>query len=1035
MDTATLIGQVSDPFDSVVAAARVELVDLDRNTKQHAQTNTSGVYAFSNIKPGHYRLVVSAPGYKTAVLPRVSIYVQENIQQDFRMAAGPSPETVIMRANGTPVEITGAATTVVDQPLVRDLPLNGRSFQTLFQLTPGVVIAATNFASQGQFSVNGQRTNTNYFIVDGVSANVGIAAGVSPGQTAGGSLPAVTTFGGTNSLVSTDDVQEFAVLTSSYSAQFGRVPGGQVSVVTRSGNNTIHGSVFDYLRNDAFDANDWFSNRDNLKRAALRQNDYGGVIGGPLRRESTFFFLSYEDLRLRQPSSEETDVPALTVRHLAPPFLQPLLNAYPLPNGPEEGNGFARAKYSFSNPSSLDTGSIRIDHRIGEVVSVFGRYDQSVSEHQERGSALDSLSTVTESRFGLRTLTGAITYRISSKWMNDLRVNWSESSTASNDHLDTLGGAIPLLPEFGLSSFSDPQHGLFQFISAINARHAGLSVGNNAANSQRQFNVVDNMSLQDGNHLFRFGFDFRRLWPKIMPANYQQQDVFRDLLSALDGKASFALIGNVAGVDSRFSNYSAYIEDTWRPSDRLSIASGVRWDYNSAPYGRGSDGVRPVALDSIDTLPAFSIAPQGTPLYRAPFNNFAPRFGVAYTVRNAPGTETVIRAGVGRFYDLANVSAGDAVGAGVFPFSAKRVVIGESFPLSAADARPPELTLDSDPLSTILAFPEVLKLPQTWQWNISIQQLLQKQQSLTVSYIGSVGRRLLRTEEYLGSGATDFAELRLTTNGAYSRYDSFQVRFQRRWNTGPHILAFYALSHSLDNSSTESVFNLLNGIPSQFLDPHTDYGPSDFDIRHTATIGLDYDLPAVNIFAGLKKILSNWSVDSIALFRSTPPVNVTISRDIGFGQYDLRPDLVKGVSLYVQDQAAPGGRTINPAVVSIPSAQRQGTLGRNFFRGFSFAQVDLSIRRQFHLSDRIRLQGRLEAFNVFNRPNFGLPDGELGTVDNLGTFFPKRGFGSAQTTLGRGLQGGSAATFGSGFSPLYQIGSARSLQMAIKLEF
>jgi hypothetical protein len=1035
MDTATLLGNVFDSSGKVIAGARIELVDLDHSTRQYSQTNRSGIYVFPNTKPGHYRLTVSAAGYTTATLPQITIYVQDDIQQNFRMTSGSPLESVTIQANGTPLETTGAVVTVVEQHLVNELPLNGRSFQTLFQLTPGVVIAPTNFASQGQFSVNGQRTDTNYFTIDGVSANLGIAAGVTPGQTAGGSLPALTTFGGTNGLVSTDDVQEFAVLTSGYSAEFGRMPGGQISVVTRSGTNEFHGKISDYLRNDAFDANDWFANKDNLKRAILRQNDYSLVVGGPLQRDTTFVFLSYEGLQLRQPSSEETDVPSLTVRRSAPIILQSILNAYPLPNGPEEGNGLARATYSFSNPSNLNTGSVRVDHHLSDFVSVFARYDQSASDHQERGAALDSLSTVTDSRFGLRTLTGAITYRISSRWMNDLRVNWSESSTASNDHLDNLGGAIPLLPGIAVSSFSDPQHGLFQFISGINARHGEVSVGSNAENSQRQLNVVDNTSLQDGNHLLRFGFDFRRLWPKIMPSNYQQQDVFTDPLSALDGRASFALVGNVVAVDSRFSNYSAYIQDTWRPSDRLSLTSGVRWDYNSAPHGRGTNGMRPVALENIDTLPTFSIAPQGTPLYRAPFNNVAPRFGIAYTVRNLPGTETVIQAGVGRFYDLADVSAGDSVGAGVFPFSAKRILIDEPFPLSPADAQPPELSLATGPLSTILAFPEVLKLPETWQWNISIQQSLRNQQLLTMSYIGSIGLRLLRTEEYLGDGTTDFAELRLTTNNAYSRYDSFQVRFQRRWITGPHILAFYALSHSLDNSSTESVFNVLNGIPSRFLDPHTDYGSSDFDIRHIATIGLDYDFPAVNGFTGLKQVLSNWSVDSIALFRSAPPVNVTISRDIGFGQYDFRPDLVNDVSLYVHDPTAPGGRAINPAAVSIPAAQRQGTLGRNFFRGFSLVQTDLSLRRQFHVSEHVRLQARVEAFNLFNRPNFGLVDGKLGILDNAGAFFAERGFGLAQTTLGRGLQGSSVAKFGSGFSPLYQIGSARSLQMVLKVEF
>jgi hypothetical protein len=387
---------------------------------------------------------------------------------------------------------------------------------------------------------------------------------------------------------------------------------------------------------------------------------------------------------------------------------------------------------------------------------------------------------------------------------------------------------------------------------------------------------------------------------------------------------------------------------------------------------------------------------------------------------------------------LGNVAAGDAIRPDYFPFSAKRILFDNHFPLTPTSAQAPGFGLTPGPLSTIAAFPFVLKLPQTWQWNISVQQSLHNEQMLTVSYVGALGLRLLRTEEYMSDpaiGSSNFAQVFLTGNSAYSNYDSLQIRFQRRWTSGPSILALYALAHSLDNASSETVFNVFNGIPARFVDPRRDYGPSDFDIRHTATIGLDYNLPAATIPSGMKQMLANWSVDSIAILRSAPPVDVTVSRNIGFGTYDFRPDLVAGVSHYLSDANGPGGRAINPAALSIPTAQRQGTLGRNFFRGFSLAQVDLSLRRQFHVSESVRLQARIEAFNLFNRPNFGLVDGNLGFVGSTGTFFPEQGFGFAKATLGRALQGGTLATFGSGFSPLYQIGSARSLQLVLKAEF
>lgn len=1033
MDTATLIGQVSDPSDSVIAAARVELVDLDRNTKQHAQTNRSGVYAFSNIKPGHYRVVVSAPGYKTAILPRVSIYVQENIQQDFRMAAGPSMENVIMLANGTPVEITGAVATVVDQTLVQDLPLNGRSFQTLFQLTPGVVIAATNFASQGQFSVNGQRTDTNYFIVDGAAANAGIAAGVFPGQSSAGALPALTAFGGTNSLVSTEDVQEFAVLTSSYSAEFGRLPGAQVSIVTRSGTDEFHGRVFDYLRNEAFDANDWFANRDHLKRAALRQNDYGAAVGGPLLKGKTFFFISYEGLRLRQPTSSESDVPSVESRNSAPLTLQPFLRAYPLPTGPDQGNDMASASYAFSNPARLDTGSVRID-RIGESLSSFVRYDNSASLRNERGAGSNSVSVLSDTEFRLQTLTAGLTFRFSANVVNDLRFNWSQSSASGTNDLDTFGGAIPFSGTITLPLGIDTHQALFQFVSAPNAQHPELSLGRNIANTQRQINIVNNTSLQVGGHVLKVGVDLRTISPKIEPPAYEQQVVSSSLDAALAGDFLFALIGTSAAVHSEFRSYSAYAEDSWRPVARLSADFGLRWDYNPAPTGRGSNGLSPVSILSNRSLPALSLAPQGTPLYRATIAHFAPRFGAAFQIRNSSQTETVIRVGAGLFYDLGYSSAGNALTGNVFPFFAQKFVPAPQFPLTSVDSAPPVSSFNS-PSAPIVGFARKLKMPFTWQWNVSVQQSFGAGQMLDLSYVGAVGTDLLRTEEYLGGqGGVPpiFSQLLLTTNAGISNYQSLQVKFQRRVNEGAHLIALYVLSHSLDNVSVDSAFN---GIPSSFLDPNRDYASSDFDIRHTASIAIDYKLPFRSTSSWLMPILSKWSVDSILILRSSPPVDVVVSRDIGFGSYDFRPDTVEGQLRYLDNPSAPGGRRINPASVSIPIEPRQGTLGRNSFRGFPLTQLDFSIGKVFQVSARLGVQVRIEAFNLFNHPNFAPPEGALGTVDSTGSLSPNKGFGLSRSTFGQGLQGGVLGSFGTGFSPLYQIGSARSLQLALKIEF
>src|SRR5678815_2255041 len=226
--------------------------------------------------------------------------------------------------------IRDRVSTVVNRTFVENLPLNGRTFQTLISLTPGVVVVVTNQFDQGQFSVNGQRADANYFTVDGVSANFGVTGFIAMMQGASGALPALSASGGTNSLVSVDAMQEFRIQTSSFAPEFGRTPGGQVSIVTRSGTNAFHGTLFEYFRNSVLDARDWFVNFNGLAKPEERLNDFGGVIGGPILKEKTFFLFSYQEERSRQPASMQTAVPDEHARGLTPVALQPYVKAYPV---------------------------------------------------------------------------------------------------------------------------------------------------------------------------------------------------------------------------------------------------------------------------------------------------------------------------------------------------------------------------------------------------------------------------------------------------------------------------------------------------------------------------------------------------------------------------------------------------------------------------------------------------------------------------------------------------------------------------------
>jgi hypothetical protein len=388
---ASLTGRITDPSKAIVVEAKIAAISISTNVRYEAVTNGSGEYYLANLPPSHYRIEIEKTGFKKLVKPDVILHVQDALEINFEMALGSVSETITVEGGAPPVNTeSGTVSTVVDRTFVENLPLNGRSFQTLITLTPGVVVTATRFDDQGQFSVNGQRTDANYFTVDGVSANFGVTGLLQMVQTASGALPALSASGGTNSLVSVDAMQEFRIQTSSFAPEFGRTPGAQVSIVTRSGSNSFHGALFEYFRNSVLDAKDWFVNLNRLAKPEERLNDFGGVFGGPVLKDKTFFFFSYEGQRLRQPSTQQSAVPDAPSRQQAPATMRPYLNAFPIANGASLGAGLAQFNSSFSNPSALDAHSIRVDQVVNSKLSFFGRYNYSPSSLGQRSPALST---------------------------------------------------------------------------------------------------------------------------------------------------------------------------------------------------------------------------------------------------------------------------------------------------------------------------------------------------------------------------------------------------------------------------------------------------------------------------------------------------------------------------------------------------------------------------------------------------------------------------------------------------------------------
>jgi hypothetical protein len=406
-------GIVLDSSGASIAGADVTVVNDATGVQYFGKSNEDGVYVVPNLPPGQYRLQVGKLGFKTIIKPDIGLNVEDALSINFTLPLGAASETVTV-LGGAPLINTdsGAVSTVIDRNFVENLPLNGRSFNALLQLTPGVVIAPSSSSDQGQFSIAGQRTSANNFLIDGVSANFGVSPEFGLGTSGTGGAQAFSAVGGTSSLASVEALQEFRIETSSFAPEFGRSPGGQVLLTTRSGTNTYHGGLYEYFRNNVLDANDWFANRAHKARAPERHNDFGGFLGGPIQTDKTFFFVSYEAARLRQPNTQIVQVPSEYARGTVPAPIAPFIDAYPQPDDRAAVSGVYTAPFtgSFSNPATLNAGSIRVDHTFNSKLTIFGRYNEAPSDTAQRTQSLNEVDT---SEVDTRTITLGTTIAVS----------------------------------------------------------------------------------------------------------------------------------------------------------------------------------------------------------------------------------------------------------------------------------------------------------------------------------------------------------------------------------------------------------------------------------------------------------------------------------------------------------------------------------------------------------------------------------------------------------------------------------------------
>jgi hypothetical protein len=1030
--TGEVRGYVRGQRGEALPSATVKLQDAAKHWERQAVSDAAGRYAFAGLEAGSYEVEASASGFQTAKITALEVTTAAAITLDFDLSA--STDTVFKaESSAAPPLLEASKTstgTLIRRGFVENLPLNGRSFQSLLEMTPGITLTKASTTTGGQFSANGMRSNANNFVIDGVSGNVGASTVATFSQQAAGTLPALTVLGGTNSLATLDSLEEFRVETSSFAPEYGRSPGAQVILTTRSGSNQFRGALWHEFRNDKLDANDWFVNAAGRGRSPFRLNQFGGNLGGPVWKDRSFFFASYEGLRLRIPQFQRSMVPSESARQRAQGTIRNLLNAFPRANvpspfaNPDEG-AFESA---YSDPAESNIVNLRGDHRFSTKASVFVRYQRSPTDRLSRAFA----NQVTTTFLNTSTWTAGSTVAFSPRVVLESRFNYSDSRAGFEWDAGAINGAVK--PDDALLFPANAPRerasaGMILGVQSGVYSSPNLTQGKSIGNGQRQWNLVESLVWNRGGHQWKVGADLRWLRPQADFREFGISYNFGSITNTIDLQRATVTVQALAPRSRMsFPSYGFFAQDNWRVSGKITINYGFRWEWVPSPSG----DERPIyGADQVENPLTMQVVRASDGLWRTRKNNIAPRFGVAWKIR----PDLVLRAGGGLFHDI---GTGQAVrGFNGWPYNSVRTSTNAPFP-------PPVEALSPLPFNTsapysaefFLMDPE-LRQPFAGHWNFGVEKEFRGWGALDLRYVGTSGRRLLYMELLRNRPAATVGGVALAAttvvnptlfgtgsnvnvvrNRASSDYNALQAQYRR--NAGrARMQVSYTYGKALDNFSDETTV----GAAVSRIDRELDRGAADFDVRHNFVAAVSWNAPAP--FA--PKLFGGWGFDLFQRMRTATPVNLVSGTDpLNLGITSIvRPDLVAGQPLYLDDARAPGGRRFNAAAFVTPPAGRQGSLGRNVMRSFGMVQTDLGVRRDFRIRERWRLEWRGDFFNLFNRPNFGDPSGTLvggTTVNPL--------FGLSSNMLGRSLAMGAG-----GLSPLFQVGGPRSIQFSLKVAF
>jgi hypothetical protein len=961
--SATLAGRVLDTSGASIPGVTVTARQTDRGIERVTITGADGRFVLPGLAVGAYDVRAELAGFKTVLRPAVTLTVGDAVALDFTMEVGALAETVSVIAEASPINTrTGELSYLVDERAIEQLPLNGRNFTDLAFLQPGVTPypnrdGGSVVAHGLGMSVNGQDPRANVYLLDGTLLNdmtngpAGSAAGTALG---------------------TETVREFRVETNAYGAEFGRMSGGQINVITKSGANAVSGSAYEFHRNDAFDAKNYFDVGD---KPAFTRNQFGATVGGPVRRDRLFYFAGYEGLRENLGRTITSAVPDANARlGLLPDpstgqllnvgvnaAVAPYVNAYPVANGESLGDGTALHSFQFDQRIDQDFFQGRIDANLSPASQFFARY---TLDDADQRLPLDypqfPRTFVSRNQY----LTAEMKQTYTANLLGTVRYGYSRTRVGQDVEADVaLPPFVPGRPFVGNFDVG----GLQRF---------GTQSSANLRLMQQVNSIEGDLVWTRGPHLLRAG----------ALAEHYRQDMtnptfslgtysFANLRAFLENRpTSFIGLTPAANFDRSWPFWIAggYVEDEFRAHSNVTITAGLRYEFMTLPIDRGGhDSAMPNLTDRVATT--------GQLYQGADYDNFSPRVGVSWDVTG--DGRTALRGGYGLYY--ATNSSQNLIVTVTNPPDTPRVVYqSPTFPnppferASGLSIRPVQWDLET---------------PSIHVWNVNLQRELGWQTAITAGYAGSRGLHLLRSNDlntavpatgadgrpFFAAGSprqnTAWTTIEAKTSDGDSWYSALVFEARRRAARGWSWQASYTWSDSEDTTQASTFFSdATNGTTSAFPEFIPDYnrGPSDFNVRHNLVANTSWE------FAG------GWRVSAIATYRSGYPLTVFVqnNRSRSLWQPSLGPGIGRDRPSYAPgfdaDNAVTGdpNQWFNPQAFALQPAGTFGNTGRGDFTGPDVRMVDVSIGKDVRLTSRAAAELKLEVFNLFNRANFGVPN-------------------------------------------------------------